>query len=52
MDRQKSKVPVKTVKINKESLKNAEDEKIGKIVEALKEADQPRSEFVHLMGYI
>lgn len=49
MDRQKSKVPVKTVKINKESLKNAEDEKIDKIVEALKEADQPRSEFVHLM---
>lgn len=49
MDRQKSKVPVKTVKINKEAIKKQEDERIDKIVETLKEADQPRSDFVHLM---
>lgn len=49
MDRQKSKVPVKTVSIDKNKLKELEDERIDKIVDALKKAEQPRSDFVYLM---
>lgn len=49
MERQKSKIPVKIAKIDKNKIKELEDERIDKIVEALHRAEQPRSEFVHLM---
>lgn len=47
MNRQKSTVPVKTAKIVKKE--TDENEIIDKIVKKLKDAKQPRSEFVNLM---
>lgn len=46
MKSQKSKIPPKTAKID---IKKLEEDRIDKIVAALLEAKQPRSEFVHLM---
>lgn len=49
MNRQKSNVLPKKATLNKAKLKEIEDERIDKIVAALHNAEQPRSDFVHLM---
>ena len=49
MNRQKSDIPPKKATLDLAKVKELEDERIDKIVEALHKAEQPRSEFVHLM---